>query len=331
LSAKLPVSVIIPSLSSIDEAKDHLSRSSEILKTVQQIVVVDSSPAGVIEVFRDAMVGLPAEIYARPKGLYSAWNFAIEKCEAPYIYISTIGDCLHPGGLEYLVDIAKQTQAQVVISPPRMITEGNGVDESIRWPVHDVVAALEEDGEPTVVEGPLAVMLFSSFLPSSVLGSSASNLYRSDILKANPFPESSGPQGDVVWAFKMCPHLRFAFTKNICADFKIAQTHKKLDGQAEASTRIFQELESILDKRFSHSKNSPQMSIARGWANFNWKHFKWTHEYVQWHKELQEWSEKLQTWNAYLDKRDKSFAGRLAGAVNRLMPSNLWKSLRSRS
>ncbi len=321
MTRKLPVSVIIPSLSSPDEARDHLFRTSKVLNLVEQIVVVDSSPAGVREVFREGLKGLPAEIYERPKGLYSAWNYAIQKSKSAFVYISTIGDCLQPGGLEHLIETANRTDADVVISPPRMITDFDSVDVSIRWPIHDVVAALKEDGEPTVVEGPLAVILFSSFLPSSVLGSSASNLYRSNILKSNPFPENVGPQGDVVWAFKMSPHLRFAFTKKVCADFKIAHTHKKLDGQAEASTRVFQELESSLEERFRNSSESPEMSIAKGWANFNWKHFKWTHEYVQWHQELKSWSEQLQTWNAHLDKRDKSLAGRLAGAFNRLIPS----------
>lgn len=315
----LPVTVIIPSLDSVDSVKGHLSSILEDLKNVERVIVVDSSPPEVLTLYREMLEGFPVEIHQLPPGLYQAWNFAIRRVETEYVYISTIGDTLLEGGLDHLVDVASKTSADVVISPPRMLSSAGVPDDSARWPTHDVIEALAGEESPGALRGPMAVMLFSSFLPSSVLGSSASNLYRSQILKENPFPEDLGPQGDVVWAFKNSPHLQFAFTKRVCANFQLVERHGELAGQAQASNRMFQALADVLEDRFAGAPRSAEMSLARGWSKCVWKHYKWTHEYVHWHEELREWSEKLETWNAFLEKRDKSFAGRLAGLFSRVL------------
>jgi hypothetical protein len=319
-TAKLPITLVIPSLASLDDVANHLIRLADLLPAVEKIVVVDSSGPDVLGHYREKLADFDAEVHERPRGLYQAWNFAISRASSEFVYFSTIGDFPHPGGVEHLLEVAKSTQADVVISPPQLLSADGTREAGIQWPVHHIVDALHTEQSPAVLSAPLAAILFSSFLPSSVLGSSASNLYRTSVLKDAPFPENCGPQGDVVWAFKMCARLRFAFTSQVCADFQLTPVHKQLEGQADASQRVFSELVENLETRFETVPVSADLSIARGWANCNWKHFKWTHEYVQWHAELLAWSEKLEKWNAFLEKRDKSLGGRIASIINRCIP-----------
>jgi hypothetical protein len=87
----------------------------------------------------------------------------------------------------------------------------------MRWPIHDFVATLcDEIFFPSREE---TVRWLTAFLPFTILGSSASNLYRTDFLKAHPFPTECGHGGDAALGVQISPFLKMAVTKKICSRF----------------------------------------------------------------------------------------------------------------
>jgi len=56
-------------------------------------------------------------------------------------------------------------------------------------------------------------------MPESIIGSSASNLYRRDVLVNCPFPTSCGHQGDVVWAITNIPKIKTGIVFNYIGKF----------------------------------------------------------------------------------------------------------------
>jgi hypothetical protein len=84
--------------------------------------------------------------------------------------------------------------------------------------VTDLIGAIPVTGE--VALAPEQTLLFAfAFMRQAILGSSASNLYRTDCLRAHPFPTDFGHAGDVGWGLRFAPDVRLGIIPETLATF----------------------------------------------------------------------------------------------------------------
>ncbi len=213
---KIDTTIILPCRNNRSELEGHVDAMLEWLPVVSQVVVVDSSTDGSLDYLRERLVGSNVEFHSVPPGLYQAWNFGVSSAKAEFCYFSTVGDTITADGLQHLFGIASNWGLDAVLSPPEMLDiEGN--PSLMRWPIHDFVATLcDEIFFPSREE---TVRWLTAFLPYTILGSSASNLYRTDFLKAHPFPKECGHGGDAAFGVQISPFVKMAITKLTCSRF----------------------------------------------------------------------------------------------------------------
>jgi hypothetical protein len=213
---RLPITAILPCRDNRAELEGHLSTMLKWTDLIEQIIVVDSSSDGSLEFIRTKLGNTNVEYHSVPPGLYQAWNFGVAKARAEFCYFSTVGDSITADGLQHLFGIASKESLDAVLSPPEML-DIEGKPSAMRWPIHDFVATLrDETFFPSREE---TVRWLTAFLPFTILGSSASNLYRTDFLKAHPFPTECGHGGDAALGVQISPFVKMAVTKKICSRF----------------------------------------------------------------------------------------------------------------
>jgi glycosyltransferase involved in cell wall biosynthesis len=197
---KLPISVVIPTLNCRHKLGRHLDALEGWLQNVSQVIAVDShSSDGTRELLEARLQQYGAEILLTEPGLYKSWNLAIARANQPYLYLSTIGDTIDSGGIEFLYKKSVAHDLDLLITAPQIVNEdGMGISE-IKWPIHQLEEFLESKHGFFMPSQEQCFLLGSSFLPESIIGSSASNLYRTSILREHPFPEDRGHCGDAIW------------------------------------------------------------------------------------------------------------------------------------
>jgi hypothetical protein len=216
MNNNLSITAILPCRNNRLELEGHVDAMLEWLLLVEQVVVVDSSTDGSLDFLRKRLAASHVEFHSVPPGLYQAWNYGVSKARAEYCYFSTVGDSLTADGLQHLFGIASKDSLDAVLSPPEML-DIEGKPSAMRWPIHDFVATLcDEIFFPSREE---AVRWLTAFLPFTILGSSASNLYRTDFLKAHPFSIECGHGGDAALGVQISPFVKMAVTKKICSRF----------------------------------------------------------------------------------------------------------------
>jgi len=183
---------------------------------VSQIVVVDSSTDGSLEYLQERLNFSHVEFYSVPTGLYQAWNFAVSLSKSEFCYFSTVGDVISQKGLNHLFELAQMYKLDAVLSPPEMV-DACGVPVQTEWPIHALMRHLQH--ETWFPDRQQIIQLLTSFLPFTILGSSASNLYRTELLTANPFPTEFGHGGDSAFGVKIAPFVKMALTKKTCSCF----------------------------------------------------------------------------------------------------------------
>jgi len=187
---------------------------------VGEILAVDSnSNDGTKELLEERLKPHGGQIISTDPGLYKAWNLAARRATQPYIYYSTICDIISKDGLSNLYDIASENELDVVISVPRILSAQGLPVKDVKWPIHYVVKYLNFANDLALYEKEAYVRLVQIFLPASILGSSASNLYRTEVIQQNPFPEDYGVVGDSVWAVRNLPLLKVGITHKEFASF----------------------------------------------------------------------------------------------------------------
>jgi glycosyltransferase involved in cell wall biosynthesis len=217
----IPVTVIIPTLNCKKKLLRHLDAIENWLPHVAEIIAVDSqSNDGTLELLNERLSPYNGKIISTCPGLYQAWNLAISKATQKYIYISTIGDIITKEGLNELYSGISSFHLDVLISPPRIVLEDGVSEANIKWPVHYIHPYIDFDNKTlreldsrTLIEG----VIF--FLPATIIGSSASNIYRTEILQKKPFPIDCGTVGDSVWALKNLPYLKVGLSEKTYATF----------------------------------------------------------------------------------------------------------------
>ena len=217
-SQKLPISVICPVRNCRVALPEHAAHLRMLAPLVKEILVVDSqSTDGTAEYLREALTGIGARFLDHPPGLYPSWNYGISQATQPYLTVATVGDPLPASSLVRLHETMEKFHADVVISAPSFIgSDGQPFD--FKWPIHEF---LEISGlQDAMVIPPKIWMLFTFFhLPSSLLSSSAGNLYRTGFLQNHPFPSTYGHAGDSMWALEMGMKTRWVIDPKVKSYF----------------------------------------------------------------------------------------------------------------
>ena len=244
------IGVVLPTFNCAHLLSDHLDSMQPWLDLVEQIVVVDShSDDGTWEMLQNRLAGHPrATFHQRPRGLYQSWNFGISQLETDFTYVSTVGDSITREGLEHLSDVAAEFEADVVVSKPIFVEEDGGVcSHQTIWPVDDIFRTLKID-QPAVLSV-WETLLFQIVNPvDAILGSSASNLYRTDKLQIMPFPTEFGTVGDGAWGLKNAFAYRLAVTPKSFSTFRrhVKAYSKSEYKVADLNHRLFELLHSNL-------------------------------------------------------------------------------------
>src|SRR5665213_1424460 len=218
-----PVGVVLPIFNCADALKGHLDTMEDWLDIVQEIVVVDShSNDGSLELIQQRLKHPSLRIFQQPRGLYQSWNFGISQITSKYTYISTVGDLITREGIKHLAGTAQHLKCDVIASMPRFVsTEGHDLS-SLRWPVHQIVADMQMSA-PCVLSKSRMFALAEDYALThglqGILGSSASNLYRTEVLQRFPFPTDCGSPGDVVWGVRHAIDIVFAVTPACFSEF----------------------------------------------------------------------------------------------------------------
>lgn len=248
------VSVVVPTLNSRSLLEPVLPRMREWMGQVGEVIVVDShSTDGTLDVLRAALDFPHAKFLSHPPGLYASWNHGISQATREVLSIATAGDAISLEDLEYLVSVAGTSGADVVIAPPVFCDrEGKALPDA-RWPLLQLLEAHKEQDEiPLSGDELVYFALFHCRPPVKYdcwLGSSASNLYRTKVLQAHPFPTHAGNFGDTLFALEQAWHLKAVFCRRRCGKF-VVHNHTDLRSP-EDRQRLFEVFDGPWKQSFS--------------------------------------------------------------------------------
>jgi hypothetical protein len=212
--------VLIPTRNCATLVPGHLQSLKEWIDLAEEIVVVDSdSRDGTVDLLRAGLTHPRVKFLTHPPGLYQSWNFGIQNVSAKYVYVATVGDPITRRGIQHLYDVAEMFQSDVVISKPGFINEAGEPLPDSRWPVDVILAGLK-------IRRPQLLTTAEQFLFAvantwgAILGSSASDLYRTDFLQPRPFPTNYGIAGDGGWGIEHIFDVKIAVTPERFSSFR---------------------------------------------------------------------------------------------------------------
>lgn len=229
----LPITAILPCRNNLAELEGHVEAMLEWLHLLEQLIIVDSSTDGSLEYLREKLAFPNVEFHTVPPGLYQAWNFGVERARGDFCYFSTVGDSIVPEGLKNLYELAVKHGLDFIISPPSMV-ESDGTPSTMRWPIHEFAESLDSDF--VVPDRAEILRWLTAFLPFTILGSAASNLYRTQFLKANPFPTEFGHGGDAALGAKIAPFVKLGITRQTCSKFVTHGPGREISAAEQAET-----------------------------------------------------------------------------------------------
>jgi len=210
------IGVVIPTRNSVERLPLHLDHVEKWLDVVDQIVVVDSeSTDGTAQLLRQRLKHPKIEFLQHPPGLYASWNFGLGKLETKWAYISTVGDTITREQLLHLSEAGDALGCDLICSPPKILRSDGSEDSRGRTPSQ--IISMELGLLKSVLfsnESTLAYAARFAFAHgmNTPIGSSASNLYRTEVLKKVPFPTQYGSAGDFFWLLENVTDLRFGLT-----------------------------------------------------------------------------------------------------------------------
>lgn len=193
---------------------EHAAHLQSLASVAEEVIVVDSnSHDGTPDYLKKALAGFHVRFLDHPPGLYPSWNHAISEASQPYVTIATVGDTLPASSLSRLVETMERFNADVVVSPPTVLGKGR---ETLlkKFAIHDLV---DSSGifDATEIPGLVWLLYFIFYMPSSLLCSSASNLYRTRLLQEHPFPVDYGHAGDSAWSLQMSLKARWVIDPKV--------------------------------------------------------------------------------------------------------------------
>jgi hypothetical protein len=263
-----PIGVVIPTRNSAAWLPAHLENVAKWADLVEEVVVVDSESAdGTLDIIRSRLRHPRLRILQHPPGLYQSWNFAIGHLRSKYAYVSTIGDTISPGGLEHLLETAETFQADVVVSPPRFLDASGAERLRIQWPIHRLI-------EIAGIHSPRKISSFGAlsatvvYMPAGLLGSSASNLYRTEALQRFPFSTDFGHHSDTAWTLRHAMALAWALTPNVVSDFRVHSNATEATPEDQAA--VVERYCNLLVQVSSEISVSPQLPDDDRAARLAW-------------------------------------------------------------
>jgi len=199
--------------------ESHVEGLNPWFDLVEEFIVVDSySTDGSLEFLQTHLPSDRTRFLCHPPGLYASWNHGISQVKSTYFYIATTGDTITPAGIKSLVDTAEELKADVVISKPSFRAEDSQRRKAPLWPIDDIVETLACTGSRRLSQ--LEALLFTATHPEgAMLGSSASNVYRTATFVRFPFPTEFGAQGDGVWAWFHAAEITWGVIPNQISSF----------------------------------------------------------------------------------------------------------------
>ncbi len=195
----LDIGVVVPTRNSMPHIRDHVEALNQWIGRVKEVVVVDSqSVDGTVDYIRENLLHSNLVIIDHPPGLYESWNMAIRRVKSKYTYIATVNDFMPIQSIIRLYQEAERLSADVAVSAPRIVVESRKA-KCHKWPIHRF---LETSGiDESYRMSPLEVLVWNFVdLPGTLIGSSASNIYRTIKLQTRPFSADYGHAGDSAWA-----------------------------------------------------------------------------------------------------------------------------------
>jgi glycosyltransferase involved in cell wall biosynthesis len=225
----LPLGVVIPTKNSMPYLPRHLEAMRAWQHLAQEIIVVDSfSTDGSVDFIKSHLSHPCLRCLTHPPGLYQSWNFGIAQVSRPWFYLSTTGDTITRAGLEQLVAAAESLAADVVITKPRFMSRDGLPAEDIQWPIDDIIATLNISAPRKLAK--LEALIFAVVhATGALLGSSASNVYRTETMRRLPFPSDFGTAGDGAWGLLHAPEVAWGVLPEKFSAFLVHPTNASAD------------------------------------------------------------------------------------------------------
>jgi hypothetical protein len=257
--------LVIPTYNSRRYLERHVEGLLPWIDLVQEIVVVDShSKDGSAEFLRERLSHPNLRIAQHPPGLYASWNHGIGLLKTEYFIMSTTGDTMSREGVEALLRCAERDRCDIVLSKPVFVDLEERVHQ-ICWPVDDVIEGLAP-GESRTFSGLEALAYAAGRPDSALLGSSASNLYRTELFQRRPFPLDWGTAGDAGWAWHYAVEARWGAVAGEYSRFLVhpPQSDEK-DRRPTGNNRADQILLDAVPRWLASGAVAPQELAAIGW------------------------------------------------------------------
>ena len=220
--ASLPsLGVVIPTMNCRHWLPIFLDSLLPWLHFAAEVVVVDSfSTDGTLEYLKENLSHPRVTYISHPPGIYASWNHGVAQIQTPLVYFATVADFITLDGLKTLLHAANAFACDIVISKPSVRNrDGQPIREWV-WPIDDIVATLEITAPRKLAK--LEAVLFTAIhATGAMLGSSASNIYRTEVLKRFPFPASFGGAGDGAWGLQHAAEVSWAVVPGRFSNFLV--------------------------------------------------------------------------------------------------------------
>ena len=302
----LPIGVIIPTRNSMSLLPAHVDMMRPWVANVAEVVVVDSASEDGTSDYLKANLRHPhLRFFQHPPGLYQSWNFGLAQIQAPYAYISSIGDSISGDGLAHMHEVAERLKCDVVVSRPEFLDAQRQPLHGRRWPPHDLCETLGLQ-EPAVVAG-LELFVFAlTNISDALLGNSASDLHRTTSIQARPFPTDYGTSGDAAWGLQHALDIRMGVATKVFSsmldhpktynarDYAVVDLAGRLVQLGIETAQTKRRGDSALDQRFRAagldallSAMTENLAAQRKLERFRRQHIPWVLNPLAWQARLE--------------------------------------------
>lgn len=250
---KASISLIIPTKNSKKLLQRNIKDLVEISNYVTETIVVDSSSnEETLAYLKQNLSESSTQYFSLPPGLYKAWNAGINKAKENHTYIATSGDRIDLENFKRLYHTAITFDADITISAPFFFNEdGNFLDR--KWPIH-LYLEYSRCKIPKIIPTSHVSCFNILQFPKTLMGSSASNIYKTSFFKKNPFPVDFGGQGDSVWGSMHCLDAKWAVNPECSSDFVVHEsTHSDCKSEKNFKIRQFDTIKKYLSEKSSEN------------------------------------------------------------------------------
>jgi len=224
----LPLGVVIPTKNSMPYLPRHVEGLRPWLDLASEVVVVDSfSTDGTVDFLRANLAHPHLRFTSHPPGLYASWNHGIAQITSRYVVLATTGDTVTREGICRLVEVAESLACDVVISNPTFCDLSGQIQPDLQWPIGDVIAMLGVK-QPRRLH-PFEAVIFATVNSTDALtGSSASDVFRTEMLKRYPFPTDFGTSGDAMWGLMHAAEVAWGVVPERFSTFLLHPTNASI-------------------------------------------------------------------------------------------------------